>query len=211
MGEGRVGGRPDGWASKNGHNGGMAALEHLSPSLRVADADRRRVEETLKDAYCDGRLDESEFDQRLGLAMTAKTRRDLAECTAGLPLRPVAPLMPRLPDAHRGTGVGAIAHYSGLLTWIFGPLVLYSMAQPGSPVRREAAKAFNFQLVAGVLALVTSVVGGLLLGDAVGILMVLGWVGWLTLTIVGGARAQSGQPWTNPVHKVFPQALDPRR
>lgn len=187
-------------------------INHPSLDLRVGDAERARAESLLQDAYSAGRLSHLEFDQRIGMVMTAQTRRDLNASVANLPapIRTPQTVAPRHPQA---TGFGAAAHFSGLLTWIFGPLFLYAAATPGTPARREAAKAFNFQLVAGIACLVTAIVGGVLLPEAaMGIIMPLGWVGWLVLTIMGGARAASGQPWLNPVTSVIRlQVLDPKR
>ncbi len=175
--------------------------------LRVGDAERHRAESLLQDAYGAGRrLDEVELDQRLGMVMTAQTRRDLNAGLAGL--APAARIWPasrpaRSPSTRRAPALGAVAHLSGLVSWIFGPLFLYAVATPGTPGRREAAKAFNFQLVSGLACIVTAVVGGLLLpGELVATLMVTGWLGWLVLTVMGGARALSGQPWRNPVMQV---------
>ncbi|MFD0852767.1 DUF1707 domain-containing protein, partial [Actinomadura adrarensis] len=60
-------------------NGGYAAAE-----LRVSDAERDRVVERLQDAYAEGRLEHDEFDMRMHLAMTAKTRGDLSAVTRDL-------------------------------------------------------------------------------------------------------------------------------
>jgi hypothetical protein len=45
--------------------------------LRVSDAERQAVTDRLAQHYGDGRLDQAEFDDRVGRAMTAKTRADL--------------------------------------------------------------------------------------------------------------------------------------
>jgi len=190
----------------------MTRVEHPSLSLPVTEPERLRAEEALKDAYCDGRLDEVDLDRRVGQVLAARTRRELNACFVGLPAPAPAPaLRPVGRAAAQGTGVGALAHFSALLTWIVGPLIVFALGQPGSPARREAARAFNFQLVAAVLAIVTAVLGNLVLSDFVlGLVMTLGWLGWMVLTVVGGARALAGQPWVNPVMRVFRwQALDP--
>lgn len=187
-------------------------------SLRVGDLDRERAEHLLQEAYCEGRLDEFELDQRLGAVMVAQTRRDLAGALAGLPTRvpAVAPFgaMPMVARRESdASALGSLAHFSALFSWIFGPLFVYSVATPGSPARREAANAFNFQMITAVVAVIVAVVGGALLPEGlVMVLMTIGWLGWLTLTCVGGARALAGQPWRNPVLQVLRvQALDPNR
>ncbi|MFJ4874882.1 DUF1707 domain-containing protein [Streptomyces sp. NPDC088745] len=46
--------------------------------LRASDADREEVVEQLREAAAEGRLDMEELDERLGLALTAKTVAELA-------------------------------------------------------------------------------------------------------------------------------------
>src|SRR5260370_29824033 len=45
--------------------------------LRVSDAERQAVTDRLAEHFADGRLDQAEFDERVGRAMGAKTRADL--------------------------------------------------------------------------------------------------------------------------------------
>ena len=45
--------------------------------LRVSDVERNAVTERLATHYSDGRLDQAEFDERVGRAVAAKTRGDL--------------------------------------------------------------------------------------------------------------------------------------
>lgn len=187
------------------------ALDHLgtsSTSWLVSDLERSRAEDLLKDAYCAGRLNEYELDERLGRALTARTRAELNVSVAGLPPRAVMrPVMAATPQSPHATVAGGVAHLSGLVTWVFGPLVVYALSTPGTPARREAAQAFNFQALTAAVAIVVGVVGGVLLPEAVGVLMAVGWLGWLLLTITGGARALAGTPWTNPALRVLPLKL----
>ncbi|QIK73255.1 DUF1707 and DUF4870 domain-containing protein [Propioniciclava coleopterorum] len=193
----------------------MPVDPYASPSLRVGDAERARAEAVLQEAYCTGRLDEVELDQRLGMAMSAQTRRDLSAATAGLPVRP-APLAaftrptPTMATRPGATPLGGIAHLSGLFTWIIGPLLCYAVATPGTPARRESAKAFNFQAISGILGVVSMVLASLLLpGSIGGPLVMIAWVTYMILTIVGSARAFSGQPFANPVTRIIRwEALD---
>jgi hypothetical protein len=68
--------------------------------LRVSDAERDAVAAELAEHHKDGRLDVAEFDERVGQAVTAKTRGDLDRLLADLP-RP-APVPP--PAARRRAG-----------------------------------------------------------------------------------------------------------
>jgi hypothetical protein len=59
-----------------------------SSSLRVADADRERLSDELREHMVAGRLTPEEFEERLGLAYGAKTRADLDALKADLPMSP---------------------------------------------------------------------------------------------------------------------------
>jgi hypothetical protein len=45
--------------------------------MRVSDAERQEVTDRLAEHFSSGRLDQAEFDERVGRAMSAKTRADL--------------------------------------------------------------------------------------------------------------------------------------
>lgn len=66
------------------------------PDLRVSDAERSQMADTLSKHYSEGRLDQAEFDERLQRAMSAKTRGDLAGLLSDLP-----PLVAPAPEVHR--------------------------------------------------------------------------------------------------------------
>jgi hypothetical protein len=59
-------------------------------SLRVADSDRERLTDELREHLVAGRLTPEEFEERLGLAYTASTRADLDALRVDLPLSPAA-------------------------------------------------------------------------------------------------------------------------
>lgn len=73
-------------ADENGTSSG-ANPPHL-PDLRASHADRDRVVEQLRVAAGDGRLSAEELDERLGLALNARTYADLVPLTADLPAAP---------------------------------------------------------------------------------------------------------------------------
>ena len=60
---------------------GMYSDQHL----RVSDAERQAVTDRLSEHFADGRLDQAEFDDRVGRAMSAKTRADLSGLFSDLP------------------------------------------------------------------------------------------------------------------------------
>lgn len=187
-----------------------AIYEH--PSLRqpVTEEQRNRAENWLQEAYADGRISESEFDRRIGQVITAGNRRDLNEAFFGLVQVPTGshalgvhpayrPLIRPETRTQAGRGVAAAAHFSSFFFWILGPLMVFALTTPGTYPRREAAKAFNFQLVAGVAGIGTTILAAITEFDVFGWLLGLMFLGWVLLTIVGGAKALQGDNWTNPV------------
>ena len=60
-------------------------MRYSDQHIRVSDADRNAVAELLGQHYADGRLDQAEFDDRVGRTMAAKTRGDLAGLFDDLP------------------------------------------------------------------------------------------------------------------------------
>jgi len=50
---------------------------HSDQHMRVSDAERQAVADRLAEHFSAGRLDQAEFDERVGRAMSAKTRADL--------------------------------------------------------------------------------------------------------------------------------------
>lgn len=190
--------------------------EHPSLNQPITDDQRDRAEHWLQDAYAGGRITEAEFDRRIGQVISAGTRRDLnlafyglvhtSPASQALGIHPAyRPLTPAAQQV--GRGAASLAHFSGLLTWIFGPLLVYLCSPTSSYSRKEAAKAFNFQLVAGLGLVGSGIVAGILgsipgVGDAIGMLPALVWFLWLALTIVGGAKAAQGDNWTNPATRA---------
>src|SRR6266568_931405 len=85
-----------GGAGASPASGGMYSDQHL----RVSDAEREAVADLLAEHFADGRLDQAEFDDRVGRAMSARTRADLSALFADLS-ETGAPAVPELP---RGSG-----------------------------------------------------------------------------------------------------------
>jgi Flp pilus assembly protein TadB len=68
--------------------------------LRVSDAERQAVADRLTEHFAEGRLDQAEFDDRVGRAMGAKTRADLSGLFSDLP-GAGAPAVPAQPGRRR--------------------------------------------------------------------------------------------------------------
>ncbi|MGA4507198.1 DUF1707 and DUF4870 domain-containing protein [Propionibacteriaceae bacterium G1746] len=192
------------------------SFEHPSLNLLVTDAQRDRAVSYLQEAYADGRLTEPDFDMRVGQALKARTRRELNAAFAGLvqvtPTQQVfaahpayLPVVSQNSDSGSGRAAAGLAHLSTIPMPLLGPGIFYAVTAKGSYARSQAAKAFNFQLFALVIA------AGLgLLSNLVGVFDALGgiWMfAWFVLTIVGAVKAFSGEPWRNPIMKKVPFAV----
>jgi uncharacterized membrane protein len=190
-----------------------STYEHPSLKMHVTPEQRDRAESWLKEAYADGRVSEAEFDTRIGQILSAQTRKELNEAFYGLvqiptPSRALGvhpayqPLVRPETRQQAGRGAAALAHFSSLFFWLFGPGLIFAVSAPGSYPRREAAKAFNFQLITSTAFILTAILGGITGLEIFGFLMSVIFFLWLVLTIVGGAKALQGDNWRNPVKSV---------
>jgi|GEM_PF-1707265 len=102
--------------------------------MRVSDAERSEIAESLSKHYSEGRLNEAEFNERLQQAMSAKTRGDLAGLLTDLPPI-VTPPPPELETRRRRGRLGliliagflfAMAVTSAMWTWHF-PWLLFAV------------------------------------------------------------------------------------
>jgi hypothetical protein len=81
--------------------------------MRAGHADRERVLDRLRRAHVEGRLDDTEFDERITATFAARTYGELAELTVDLPpegaLGAVADLSVHDPNGEFRSGVAAWA------------------------------------------------------------------------------------------------------
>jgi uncharacterized Tic20 family protein len=191
-----------------------ATYEHPSLSMRVTPEQRDRAEAWLKDAYAEARISEDDFDQRIGQVISAITRKDLNQAFYGLVQIPTSsralglhpayqPLVPPEARQRAGRGVAGLAHFSAFFLWLLGPGLVFALSTPGTYARREAAKAFNFQLIAAVAFVVVGMLAGITGLDVFSWLLPFMGLGWFILTILGGAKALQGEDWKNPVKHVI--------
>jgi DUF1707 SHOCT-like domain len=130
----------------------------MDDRIRVSDADRERVTARLRDHYAEGRLTESELDERVTAALNAKTFGDLRHLMVDLP--GPAPVPPQQPPP------GPRPQWGGP-PWVFyrrGPrllplillILLVSLVFPGGWVLAGFFKLFLlfwlFIAVAGLLS-----------------------------------------------------------
>lgn len=192
--------------------------DHLPASLStlVTEAQRERAERYLQEAFADGRLTPSEFDRRIGLAIQARTRRDLNQSLQGLVHVPITtaaighhptylPVFDQSSVGTTGRMMAGLAHLSGLVTSMVGPGIVYALSAEGSHVRQEAAKAFNAQVVWAIVL----TLGGIIIGDMWlgGLILPVLWLVWAITTVLSGVRAMSGQPSNPMITRIIPLRL----
>ncbi len=196
--------------------------EHPTLKMSVTAEQRERAADYLQQAYAEDRIGEAEFDYRIGRALSAGTRRELNDAFYGLVQVPLTsqalgvhpgyqPLVAPQLRQQAGRGVAGFAHFSVFLIWILGPALVFALSRPDSYARREAAKAFNFQLGSLIAFATVGIAGAITNLDVFGAIFALMGVAWFVLTIVGGAKALQGEDWTNPVkHVIKLEALKER-
>ena len=74
-------------------SGAPARLDDTAtaPAIRASDRERDAATQRLQEAFAEGRLDDSEFDQRMRTALSARTRPELDRLLADLPPQPRPP------------------------------------------------------------------------------------------------------------------------
>jgi Domain of unknown function (DUF1707) len=103
-----TGGAASGTGGAASGTGGAASGTGSSPAVRVSDRERDVVVQRVQTAFAEGRLDDTEFDERMRAALTARTRGDLDVLLTDLPAETAAP-GPAPATAGRGPGRLAIA------------------------------------------------------------------------------------------------------
>lgn len=188
--------------------------QHTSPagSLRVGDAERDRAVEMLQAAYAEGRIDHTELDLRVGGALAAVDRAELAHALRGLPLPATGtPSTSGTAQAPHGpTGrpgampsgtdrlLALLAHWSGLPTLFVGPLVIAATAGRQSAfVREQAIEATNFQLNFLGACIVIGILSGITFGIAA-VMYVPLVLAWMLLSGIGGMSSLCGNRWRYP-------------
>ncbi|MFT8394690.1 DUF1707 and DUF4870 domain-containing protein [Propionibacterium sp.] len=184
-------------------------------NLPITPAQRDRSVRYLQDCYAQGRLSKEDFDSRISKVLSARNRRELNAAFEGFVRVPLAeqavgvhpvyrPLVNQDRDGEVGRWMGAVAHWSGPVTWIIGPTLMYSVARRGSYARAEAAKAFNTQIGVAAVWIALSIVGHVL---GLGWLVWTWWVIAAVVAVISGIHARDGERWMNPIQRVVPIRL----
>ena len=85
-----------------------------------------------------------------------------------------------------------LAHLSGLVIPVIGPLVIMLVLGPRSGfTRKQAVEALNFQIIWFIAWALVTVVIGLVLLPVV-------WVGGIAFFIIGGVKANAGEDYRYP-------------
>ena len=190
-----------------------STYEHPSLKMPVTVDQRNRAEAWLQEAYADGRISEDEFDRRIGQVISAPSRKELNDAFYGLVSVPVTsqalgvhpayqPLVRPETKQQVGRGAAGFAHFSVFFLWLLGPGLVFAASSPGTYARKEAAKAFNFQLISAISFITVGIVSGVTNLDIFDWLLPFMFLGWFILTVVGGAKALQGDNWKNPVKQV---------
>ncbi|MDH2428192.1 DUF1707 and DUF4870 domain-containing protein [Sphaerisporangium sp. TRM90804] len=183
-------------------NGAWGTPAH--PQLRVTDGDREQVVELVTAAYAEGRLDKVEFDERLHLAMTARTHADLAPIARDVqaPYAPGPAPRPAYWSPPRrampltgGDRMGAIAAhllpFCGL-SFVAPLVVLLTAGKNSVYVREHAVEALNFQLtLLGATILLPITVIGVILVPFL-------WIAAVVLGVVATVNSLSDTPYRYP-------------
>lgn len=209
-----------------------ASFEHPSLHTPVTAEQRDRAAQHLQTAYAEGRISEEEFDRRIGQVLSAANRKELNDAFYGLVEVPTFSQPGPQPGAaypspayhgygsgygyqpavrNEGTAGGALAHFSGLFVSILGPGIGYAVSKPGSPARKESAKAFNFQMVSLLFVIVGGTLSAITDSGLIHFLMGLATIAWVVLSIIGGVKAARGENWANPVKKVVKWEILPEK
>jgi Domain of unknown function (DUF1707) len=112
------------------------------PEMRVGDRERREVDTRLRQAYDDGVLTLSEYDERAALCWAARTQRDLDALTRDLPDPRPAPPEPEEDRVQAGTGHPPRRHLGRLA--LLGAAVLFGGQIVTAP---DAVAIFSGQVV----------------------------------------------------------------
>lgn len=89
-----------------------------------------------------------------------------------------------------------LAHLSGLVIPVVGPLIIMLVFGPRSSfTRQQAVEALNFQIV----WLIAWIISWVLVSVFIGVILVpIVWIGGAILFILGGVKANSGEDYRYP-------------
>jgi hypothetical protein len=154
-----------------GPSDGMVPFDY--GGMRASTADRERAVDVLKAAFAEGRLDQAEYADRVGLVYSSRTYAELAALTADLPIGPLGtmpsvpvrpalawpetPPMPVPQTRPRTNGMAIAAFVFGLGGFVTGgitaPLALGLAIAAGIRIRRTGESGAGLVALAVVLVI----------------------------------------------------------
>ncbi|MDO5067142.1 MAG: DUF1707 domain-containing protein [Propionibacteriaceae bacterium] len=169
-------------------------------SVTIPRATLDQAIDRVQRAYAEGRLGESELEHRLDLILTAKAPAQIRLAIADLPASTSPASVDRAVPQRAGgrSEAGALIHLSALISGPILPGLAFVAAQPGSPARREATKALNFQLLAVPVFIVTTMMAMV----GFGLPAKLWAIAWLVLTALDALRCHRGASGENPLTQL---------
>ncbi len=137
---------------------GMVPLDY--GAMRASTADRERAVDVLKAAFAEGRLDQGEYADRVGLVYSSRTYAELASLTADLPVGPLG-TMPLLGQPGLGQpGFGQPGFGQPGVTYVPVPVPVPVPVQP-MPVAPTSRPTNGMAIAAFVFGLGTFVTAGI--------------------------------------------------
>jgi hypothetical protein len=130
--------------------------------MRASTADRERAVDVLKAAFAEGRLDQSEYADRVGLVYASRTYAELASLTADLPVGPLGtmPVIPVQPGyvqpGYGQPGYGQPGYGQPGVTYVPVPIQPMPVSPPTRQTNGMAVAAFVFGLGTFVTAGITA-------------------------------------------------------
>lgn len=148
-------------------------------AMRTSTADRERAVDVLKAAFAEGRLDQAEYTDRVGLVYSSRTYAELAALTADLPIGPLGtlpsasalpvqwqpvpyqlmpPPPPAPPAARQSNGTALAAFLFGLASYVtlglFAPLAIGLAIAAAVKMRRSGESGAGLAVAGLVLGLI---------------------------------------------------------
>jgi hypothetical protein len=143
--------------------------------LRVGDAERHQMTESLHEHFVQGRLDREELDERLAAALTAKTAGDLRAVARDLPQSPGVYAPQEAPAPWGGPPWSAHHRLARRRDLPVGP-------------HRHGPRPLKLLLVAALLFVFATAGSGWMIFEGIRVFFII----WLVMAVVGMAH---GRRW----------------
>lgn len=200
--------------------------QHARPAVRASDAEREQTVALLRRSFADGRLNQTELEERAGAAYAARTRSQLRDLTADLPAAgQQAPRPGMVPDRRLLCILLCVCPPAGAAYWLLSlrrTALLRTRLVHARPWQQLLAGAIAASIGAAIqlmpgstsgqqaLAVVSHLAGAVLV--SAGVIVVLPAISrplhraWATvrcaLAVRGSHRLLTHQPRTDPADRA---------